>query len=229
MVSVASPRRDEHPDDLLVVDSPPLRGRLSDPGFADNPPLSLKPSFGKRAARAVIRFLIACGIGVAGTLAWQSYGDAARQTIATWGAEYGWSMAWLSPGEAVNAKSSRSGGTAAVPAAQAIAPDRGSSSDLEQLKTMTLGLAATLTTMRERIEQVAAGQEQTGERCREITGGRAGHPAQVVRDWAAPRRCGAEQAVAGGAGATARAAPLTGRASGPLTTAAAVRRLTRFR
>src|SRR5262249_58078233 len=46
-------------------------------------------------------------------------------------------------------------------ATPAIAPDRGSSSDLEQLKTMTLGLAATLTTMRERIEQVAAGQEQT--------------------------------------------------------------------
>jgi len=163
MVSVVSPRRDEHPDDLLIVESPSLRGRLSDPGFADNPLLPAKPSFGKRAARAFIRFLIACGIGVAGTLAWQSYGDAAKQTIATLGAEYGWSMAWLSPGESVNARPSGPR-TQAVPAAQAapaIAPDRGSSSDLEQLKTMTLGLAATLTTMRERIEQVAAGQEQT--------------------------------------------------------------------
>jgi len=161
MTSMVRSRQDEHPDDLLVVDSPPLRGRLSEPGFADNPLLPAKPSFGRRAARAFIRFVIVCGIGVGGTLAWQSYGDAARQTIATWGAEYGWSMAWLSPGEAVNAKPSRSDRTAALPAAPATAPDRGSSSDLEQLKTMTLGLAATLTTMRERIDQVAAGQEQT--------------------------------------------------------------------
>jgi hypothetical protein len=163
MVSVVSPGRDEDPDDLLVVDSPPLRGRLRESGFADSPLLAARPSFGKRATRAFIRYLVAGGIGVAGTLAWQSYGDAARQTIVTFGAEHGWPMAWLSAGDAVNAKPSRADRTQAVPAAQAapaIALDRGSSSDLEQLKTMTLGLAATLNTMRERIEQVAAGQEQ---------------------------------------------------------------------
>ena len=164
MVTTMRSRQDEHPDDLLVVDSPPLRGRLSESGFADSPLLPARASFGKRATRAFIRFVIACGVGVGGTLAWQSYGDAARQTVATWGAQYGWSMAWLSAGEAVNAKPSRADRTQAVPAAQAApatASDRGSSSDLEQLKTMTLGLAATLNTMRERIEQVAAGQEQT--------------------------------------------------------------------
>jgi hypothetical protein len=164
MVTTMRSRQDEHPDDLLVVDSPPLRGRLSESGFADSPLLAARPSFGERAARGFIRFLIAGGIGVAGTLAWQSYGDAARQTIATWGAAYGWPMAWLSAGDAVNANPSRADRTQAVPATQAApatAPDRRSSSDLEQLKTMTLGLAATLNTMRERIEQVAAGQEQT--------------------------------------------------------------------
>jgi hypothetical protein len=161
MVTTVRSRQDEHPDDLLVVDSPSLRGRLSESGFVDSPLLAARPSFGKRATRAFIRFVFACGVGVGSTLAWQSYGDAARQTIVTFGAEHGWPMVWLSAGDAVNAKPSRAERTQAVPAAQAIAPDRGSSSDLEQLKTMTLGLAATLTAMRERIDQIAAGQEQT--------------------------------------------------------------------
>src|ERR1043166_2056666 len=163
MVSMVRPRQDEHPDDLLVVDSPSLPGRLSESGFADSPLLTARPSLGKRAARACIRFLIACGIGVAGTLAWQSYGDDAKQTIATWGAEQGWSMAWLSHGEVANASPSRPERTQTAPAQAVIAPGAAgaSSSDLEQLKTMTLGLGATLTTMRERIEQLAAGQQQT--------------------------------------------------------------------
>jgi hypothetical protein len=167
MVSMVSPRQDEHSDDLLVVDSPSLRGRLSESGFADSPLLRARPSFGKRASRAFIRYLIACCVGVAGTLAWQSYGDAARQTIATWGAEQGWSMAWLSYGEVAKTNPPpRPERTQAVPTAQAApeiapGPAGGSSSDLQQLKTTTLGLAATLTTMRERIEQLAAGQERT--------------------------------------------------------------------
>jgi hypothetical protein len=166
MVSMVSPRHDEHPDDLLVVDSPSLRGRLSESAFPDNPLLGAKPSFGKRASRTLIRYLIACGVGVGGTLAWQSYGDAAKQTVAAWGAERGWPMTWLSNGDAVNASPPRPERTEAVPTAQKVAeigpgPAGGSSSDLEQLKTMTLGMAATLTTMREKIEQLAAGQQQT--------------------------------------------------------------------
>ena len=42
---------------------------------------SRQPSRGKRALRAFTRFLITVGIGIAGTLAWQSYGDEARQMI----------------------------------------------------------------------------------------------------------------------------------------------------
>jgi hypothetical protein len=166
MVSMVSPGQGEHSDDLLVVDSPSLRGRMSESGFADNLLLPARPTFGKRGSRAFIRYLIACGVGVGGTLAWQSYGDAAKQTIATWGAGQGWSMAWLSTGELANANPSLPQTKQAVLATQASpgtpsAPASASSSDLEQLKTMTLGLAATLTTMRERIEQLAGGQAQT--------------------------------------------------------------------
>src|SRR5262249_39339618 len=41
-----------------------------------------RPSLGKRAARGLVRFLIIFCTGVAATLAWQSYGDPAREMIA---------------------------------------------------------------------------------------------------------------------------------------------------
>jgi hypothetical protein len=162
MVSMVTPRQDEHADDLLVVDSPSLRGRLGESGFGDNRLLTAKPSLGKRASRAFIRYLIACCVGVAGTLAWQSYGDVAKQRIATWGVEQGWPMAWLSAGDrATTNPAPRPERTEAAPAAPQIPAPVDSSSDLQDLRTMTLGLAADLTTMRQRIEQLAAGQEQT--------------------------------------------------------------------
>ncbi len=47
------------------------------PPFENNPLLNGQPSLRKRASRALSRFLIAFCIGVAATLAWESYGDAA--------------------------------------------------------------------------------------------------------------------------------------------------------
>ena len=161
MVSMVSPRQTEDSDDLLVVDSPSLRERLGESGFSDRPPLAARPSFGRRASRALIRFLIACSVGVAGTLAWQSYGDDAKQTIATFGAEHGWPMDWLAYGEAAKPGGASVAASARQAPGNAPAPDVASSSDFQQLKTMTLGVAATLTAVRERIDQLAAGQEQT--------------------------------------------------------------------
>jgi hypothetical protein len=45
----------------------------------------------KRALRALARYFVAMCIAVAGTLAWQSYGEANKQTIATRAPELGWS------------------------------------------------------------------------------------------------------------------------------------------
>src|SRR5262249_33516884 len=102
----------------------------------------------------------------AGTLAWQSYGDAAMRTAATLAAQHGWSIPWLAYGEIGKSDSAPRPGTAqSAPVAQAApyAPNASvaSSADLQQLKTMTLGLAATLTTMRDRVEQLAASQKDT--------------------------------------------------------------------
>jgi hypothetical protein len=52
--------------------------------------LSKRPSLGKRASRALARFLIVFCLGVAATLACQSYGDAARQMLASSSLRLGW-------------------------------------------------------------------------------------------------------------------------------------------
>jgi len=51
---------------------------------------STPSSLGKQASFSLTRFLIAFCIGVAATLAWQSYGDAAREIIASSHPQLGW-------------------------------------------------------------------------------------------------------------------------------------------
>jgi len=157
MVSTVSPRQAEHSDDLYVVESPSLHERLGESRYSDRPPVAVRQSFSRRASRALLRYLIACGIGVAGTLAWQAYGDEAKQTVAAWGEQHGVPMAWLSSAEAAKPDAP----PAQVPSVQATPESApASSSDVQQLKTMTLGLGSTLGAMKERIEQLAAAQQQ---------------------------------------------------------------------
>lgn len=158
MASTVSPGQAELSDDLYVVESPSLHERLGESRYSDRPPLAARASFGRRASRALLRYLIACGIGVAGTLAWQAYGDEAKQTVATWGEQHGVPMGWLFSAEAAKPNSQRAEAAETAHGAQP-APEL--ASELQQLKTMTLGFASTLTTMRERIEQLTAGQMQT--------------------------------------------------------------------
>jgi hypothetical protein len=161
MVSVVNPRQADMSDDLLHIDSPPLRRRPSDPEFSDRLLLTDKPSFARRAARAFIRFFAVFFFGVAATLAWQSYGDDTRQSIATWAAERGWPTDWLSYGQAQKADSAPRLATSEAPATQGASSAPAANSDLQQLKTMTLGLAATVNTMRARLDQLTLGQEQS--------------------------------------------------------------------
>jgi hypothetical protein len=158
MASTVSPRQAELSDDLYVVESPSLHERLGESRYSDRPPLGGRPSFSRRASRALLRYLIACGVGVTGTLAWQAYGDAAKETVATFGEQHGVPMAWLSSAEAAKPNSQRADVAEPAPGGQ---PAPEIASELQQLKTMTLGFASTLTTVRERIEQLTAGQMQT--------------------------------------------------------------------
>ena len=45
----------------------------------------------RRRSRGIVRYLVAIAIGVAATLAWQSYGETSKQIVATKAPQLGWS------------------------------------------------------------------------------------------------------------------------------------------
>jgi len=81
-----------------------------------------------------MRFLMAVCVGIAATLAWQSYGDAARQIVANSYPQ----LAWLAPEAAV---AQTAPATPAPPIAS---------------QAMSFDLAA----LRQRVDQIAAGQDR---------------------------------------------------------------------
>ena len=96
-----------------------------------------RPSLGKRASRAVARFLITFCTGVAAALAWQSFGDAVREIVARSSPK----LVWLAP---------------AAPVEQTAPAPPSSSPDLDELKAISHGLAV----VRQSVDQLAAGQQQ---------------------------------------------------------------------
>jgi hypothetical protein len=60
-------------------------------GFSPDKPVTDNPSRARPAARGFARYVLAICIGVAATLAWQSYGQTAKLIIATRVPELGWS------------------------------------------------------------------------------------------------------------------------------------------
>ncbi len=148
--------------------SPPIQaGFLEDdyptvvklgPADAKNNRISnTRPSLGRRALRACVRFLITLGIGVGGTLAWQSYGDEARQIIAT---AYPQQLGWVAPPAAPPAPGAQNASAAVASTAPAPSPAAAPSIDPQQLKTMSLGLAAVRQDVDRLAAQLASGQQQ---------------------------------------------------------------------
>jgi len=105
---------------------------------------SKRPSVFKRASRAFAPLLITFCIGVAATLAWQSYGDAARKMIANSSPQ----LSWLAPQDAP-AQTPRNMVAPAAPSA-----------DQQQLNATSLGLAAMRQSLDQLAAQIAAAQEQ---------------------------------------------------------------------
>jgi hypothetical protein len=109
-----------------------------------------RQSFAKRAPLALARFLITFCVGVGAVLAWQSYGDTAREMIADASPQ----LAWLAPPAAPVAQEPAdpvAPAELAAPAAPA-AP----SSDQRQLGAVSLDLDA----VRQSVDRIAANQEQ---------------------------------------------------------------------
>jgi hypothetical protein len=129
----------------------------------------------RRGSRELGRYLLGICIGVAAALAWLSYGDAAKQIIATNAQEFGWSpetkrliASWVAP-ENASARSSVPMTPQSTPVAQtgpaAVAPKApvAPSIDPDQVHQMVLDLSA----QRHIVEQLATGQDQMAH---EITG-----------------------------------------------------------
>ncbi len=148
------------------------------------------------ALRRFVRYLVAICIGVAGTLAWQAYGDEAKRIIATRAPDLGWSpevrqtiASWTKPlAGPTAARSPVQENQKPIPVAQAapgaVAPTPAAPSfDSEQAKQILDGLRQTverlaadleqakqmvqsLDGLRQIVERLAAAQEQLG---REMT------------------------------------------------------------
>ena len=116
----------------------------------------------KRRRGSFARYFVAILIGVAATLAWQSYGDAAKQVIATSAPELGWSpeakqmiagwvqqLGWTKP--SIGAPVAQTAPETVVPKAPAVP-----SIDQAQVQQIARDLA----TLRQTVEQLAAGLDQ---------------------------------------------------------------------
>jgi hypothetical protein len=159
------------------VTEPSLDATLR-PADVNNDPLAIdRPSLGRRTLRSLARFLVAACLGVSATLAWQSYGGAAKQMIADMAPQLSWPLLSLpamnppsgpeiavaqpsppavqtSEPQAPSAQVESVASTASETAASTALSEP--SLELRQLETMSHDLAA----VRESVEQLAAGQEQ---------------------------------------------------------------------
>jgi hypothetical protein len=129
----------------------------------------------KRSSRGFTRYLLAICIGVAATLAWQSYGEAAKQMFAARAPELGWSpetkqmianwveqLGWTKPRESTAVGSSATETPQAAPVTQtapaAVAPSApvAPSTDPAEVHQIAMDLAA----LRQAVAQITAGQDQ---------------------------------------------------------------------
>ncbi|SRR6266566_2814932 len=144
--------------------------------FSAGKPITGDPSRARPPSRGFARYMLAICIGVAATLAWQSYGQAtkqiiatrapnlgwspeAKQTIAGWVEQLGWTKMPTSP-ETAAARSSMPE-TAQVATVEQTAPNKIAAKapvapflDPQQVQQISLDLAA----LRQTVEQVAASQ-----------------------------------------------------------------------
>ena len=182
----------EEVDDLLLAISHHLDDEASDRKEIDNRLLAIESEMERVASRGFIRYLVAICIGVAAILAWLSYGEAAKQIIATRAPELGWSpeakqkiaswverLGWTKPpvveGRAPVAQTAPENVAPKAPAASSLNPPQ-----VQQIET---DIAAGATSHRaascRRASNRRAASRQSrpdGTRDREVTGRRPGNP-----------------------------------------------------
>jgi hypothetical protein len=140
--------------------------------FSAGKPIADNPARARPPSRGFARYTLAICIGVAATLAWQSYGQATKQIIATKAPELGWSpeakqtiaiwveqLGWTKLPTSLETAAAPE--TAQAATVEQTAPNRvatkalvAPSLDPQQVQQISLDLAA----LRQTVEQVAASQ-----------------------------------------------------------------------
>jgi hypothetical protein len=141
-------------DDLLSAISHHLDGEASERKAIRHRLLAIENEMERLASGGFVRYLVATCIVVAAILVWQSYGDAAKQIIATRVPELGWSRQTKQMKLPV-AESKAVPITQTAPETVAPKAPTASSLDPEQVQRMLQSFAA----LRESVQQLAAHQE----------------------------------------------------------------------
>jgi len=134
-----------------MADPRPGLHEMADPDLDE----IIRPSLGKRVSRRLVRFLIVFSVGVGTTLAWQSYGDAARAMIAT-----SWpQLATLAPEPVSDSQPAPTAAPQATasPELQQLKEDLAQlKQELQQLKEIPAALAS----LRQSVDQLAGSQQE---------------------------------------------------------------------
>ena len=125
----------QHYEHDVVTDWP--RGPRPSAAVRNDASKGKKRSVGRRTTRAAVRFSIAILIGVGATLAWQSYGDEAKEMVTAWAP----SLAWLLPTSTKSPRNAQVSTVAVVTSAELV----------QQLKPVALDLAI----VRQGVDQLA--------------------------------------------------------------------------
>jgi len=162
MSAMPNPAQSEFSPGSLPVKSPVEAPAVRAADLKNDRFPSGRPSFGKRALLTLARFLITFCIGVGATLAWQSYGDEAREMIANSYPQLG----WLAPRPAPTAQNAPDAIALAAPAAPS--PD-------QQLNAMSLDA------VRQSVDRIATSQEQITRSIDRIAPGVVASQEQMAR------------------------------------------------
>lgn len=159
------------------VTEPSLDASLRPADLNKDPLPTDRPAPGRSGARSLPRYLVTACIGVAATLTWQSYGGAAKQTIADAVPQLGWLLSQPAtnppsgrevaveqpspPAVAASAPPAASAQAGAVaPAASETAASPAPTAAAPELQQQLVTMAQDLAAVRQSVEQLAAGQEQ---------------------------------------------------------------------
>ena len=164
------PKPVEEVDDLLLAISRHLNDELSERKAIHYRLLAIEKKMKRPASRAFAGYLLVICIGVLAAFAWQSYAEPAKQIIATSAPKLGWSpeakqmiaswmqqLGWTKPSAGPENTAVKAAPVAQT-APETVAPKAPAAPalDPEQVHQIALDVA----TLRQTVEQLAAGQDQ---------------------------------------------------------------------